>query len=350
MNAKIHRTNTKMFSRAAKGSYKLFVTLIAMVAIIGSQILLISVKTTNAQDKQRIEAAKSQIRSAAMQYERAIGQVRMLSSQSLKTRQEVERAISTLQQIRPALDKGPFPNLVNTALNNSTFKRAVEEEAKRVGHERLYQELKRNPSMVLNFTGARQLQSAMKSELRQQAEYFRTLGNKLKAAKEMFERDQRNSSRDLLVPSINNPYITAFASYKSPVFDTAPTESKFSAVTIIEAGYINATEPVSFAAFLPGAIETALIAAAVVIIGAAAAAAAVLIKAYVDVKVEDFTDPVDGSGVSDYKKCTDEADAKLDSCLDGINSNLPWWEKLARESACWSVYTLRKTDCLLLPQ
>lgn len=101
--------------------------------------------------------------------------------------------------------------------------------------------------------------------------------------------------------------------------------------------------------FLPVAAEAALIAAAVVII-AAAAIAVVAIKGYVDLKAKDFETPADGSGVSAYKKCMDAADAKLESCLKGIGNNLPWWEENALTAGCWSVYTLRKADCLLLPQ
>ncbi len=361
MNTKTQEINRKMFFRAVIGSSKLFVTLISMVALTGSQLLFIGVKTTQAQNKQRIESTKSQFRSAATQYDRAAGQIRAISTRSLTTRQELDKAISTLQQNRAAIDRGPFPKLVNMATNNAAFKQAVEAEAKRVGYEKLYQQLKSNPSMVMNFAGARQLQSSMRNELRQQANHFRTLGNNLKAAQDRFESESKKQRQNSSLQNINNnPYITSFVSYTPPVFDSKTDKLDSLPTTDVWDVYNNTNELELSVVFIPEAITIALIAAAVVIIGAAAAAAAVLIKAYVEVKVEDFTDPDDGDGVSDYKKCTDAADAKLDQCLNGISNipnNLPFWEKAAREAekaakiaGCWSVYTLRKADCLLLPQ
>lgn len=350
MNTKTHEINTKMFFRAASGSYKFFIALVSMVAIIGSQLLFIGVKTTQAQDRQRVETAKTQFRTAATQYDRAAGQIRTISTRSLTTRQELDKAISTLQQNRAALDRGPFPKFVNMAVNNATFKRAVEEEAKRVGHENLYQHLKSNPSMVLRFAGATQLQSSMRNELRQQASYFKTLGNNLKAAEDRFKSEPRSQQMNSpLRNTNNNPYIMSFVSYNPPLFEDRIIRNKTLHPTNALDFYNHTNELELSVVFIPAAIEAALIAAAVVIIAAAAAAAAVAIKAYVDVKVEDFTDPDDGSGVSDYKKCTDAADAKLESCLKGIG-NKPWWEKAAATAGCWSVYALRKADCLLLPQ
>lgn len=341
MDTKTYKTNTNL--------YKSFVAMLAMFALVASQLFFISVKTVQAQEdqqiaaqKQKFAAIKKQIRAAALQYDSAISQVRMLSGSSLDSKQNVERAISILQRHRLTLDKGPFPKMVDMAINNGRFEQSVINKASNVGYEKLSKQIETNPSMVMNFTGAKDVASAIRADLRKQSDYFKALGNKLEAAKQKFESTQSVHRWDSLLPGIdNNPYIMTFASYS--LFDAETNKRKTYPATIVPASYANITEPTSLAAV--GALETALVAAAIVIIAAAAAAAAVVIKAYADAKAEDFTDPKDG-GVSDYKKCTDNADAKLDSCLDGLGNNPPWWEV----SGCWGVYALRKADCLLLPQ
>lgn len=337
----------KISTRSVKNILKSIYVLVAMTALVGSQILIIGIDSVQAQkdrqlaeQKRKTDAKKSEIRNGAMQYERAVGQLRMLSSRTFSSPKEVERALSTLKQNRRALDRGPYKSLVNSAINNSTFRRSVEAAAKREGYENLYRQIMRNPKMVMNFSGASQLKSTLRSQLGAQVGYFRNLSAKLKNAKNKFGSEKSMYLRDYKTPATEREITRTVFSPESNVFFVKSNAWRDFTAADFPVRY---TEREKAAFRIPAAIETALVAAAVVIIGAAAAAAAVLIKAYVDAKVEDFTDPDDGAGVSDYKLCTDKADAELDTCLG--NSNF-WWE----ETGCWAVYAARKADCLLLPQ
>lgn len=359
MNKLLIETRTENKLGAVRSSYKTLVAFVAMYALLGTQLFFAGAVSVAAQDKntvrqqqqitaqkQKANAAMSQIRSLSTSYNRGTAQVRRLSNQSLDSKLEIERALSTLKRNRKSLDNGPYPMLVNMALNDPTFKRAVEAQGKRMGYEQFYNQLRKNPSMITKIAGASQLQTKIKSELRRQSGYYKTLGSKLRTVQTRLERRKGRALNFVH----SNPYVFSLASYTRsvPLEDKTSDEACSATITPIVFG---GTEIVFLTPLpIPAAIEAALIAAAVVIIGAAAAAAAVLIKAYVEVKIEDFTDPDDGAGVSDYKKCTDEADAKLEDCLDGISSSLPWWEIAAKEAGCWSIYSLRKADCLLLPQ
>lgn len=366
MNAKIYKTNN-----SGTDIYKSLVALTAILALIGSQLFFIGARTAQAQgdDKQQklaaqnrnVSSAKSEIRNVAMRYDRAVSQVRMLSSRTLNTKQEVESAVSSLRQSRSTLERGPYPALVNMALNDAGFKRAVEAEARRVGHERLMTQLRRSPGMVMKISGANQLESKMKSDLSQQANLFKTLGNKLKAAQQRLEREAkeaRQNRKGAFVQRLDNSFFnSALASYHPAVLNLEKTQTAKYQTRIVPVRYNTGGTYLTVA---PGTIEAALIAAAIVIIGAAAAAAALLITKWAERKAVEITEEDPETGKTTFRECTDDADARLDQCLAAIPAvpgNLPFWEKVAaeaekaaKESACWAVWNLRMADCLLIPQ
>ncbi len=183
----------------------------------------------------------------------------------------------------------PYAVMVNAAVQERSFQQGVQQAAEREGAQKLADRIRANPRSVMDISGAQAARQRAVAEVSTVAKEFEALGQQLQRA----------------------AVATTSEVLPSPIWQVGAATGRW-------------IEPV----YAPTGVEEAIIIAALV------GAATVIIAAYAQAKAEDFQDREEKKDTrSDFKKCTDNADAKADRCKRNARGN---WFKIAACNAQWS--------------
>lgn len=213
--------------------------------------------------------------------------------------QDLQAVAQRMENLRTA---DPFAVMVDAAARESSFQQGVQQAAEREGAQKLADRLRANPGSVMQIPGAQAARGRAMAEVNAVSKQFEALSTNLQRA--------AVAKSGAVAPQL--PWSTAHH----------------------ELGLLG-VEPVS-------AVEPTTTA---ILVGALVAAAVVIIAAYAEAKAEDFKDREEKKDTrSDFKKCTDRADAKADSCKRAARGD---WFKIGVCNAQWAADT---AICWTFPQ
>ncbi len=228
--------------------------------------------------------------------ESQISQIRALKLRpgNLQDLQAVSQKLETLAIV------SPHAVMVDAAIQERSFQEGVQQAAEREGAQKLADRLNANPNAVTSIPGARAAGDRAANAINAVAREFEALSTSLRQA----------------------------VAVKTGEIPPAPAWR----VGAASGSWI---EPV----YAPTGVEEAIL------IGALVAAATVIIAAYADAKADDFQDREEKKDTrSDFKKCTDNADAKVNRCTRAAQGD---WFKIAACHAEW-LYDIGR--CWTFPQ
>lgn len=204
------------------------------------------------------------------------------------------------QKLEGLTTADPYAVMVNAAVQEPSFQRGVQQAAEREGAQKVADRIQANPRSVMDIPGAQAARQRAVAEVNTGAKEFEALGHQLQRA----------------------AVATTSEVFPSPTWQVGAATGAW-------------IEPV----YAPTGVEEAII------IGALVAALVVIIAAYAEAKAEDFKDREEKKDTrSDFKKCTDKADAKAERCKRNARGD---WFKIAACNAQWSFDT---SVCRTFPQ
>ena len=314
--------------------FKVVLSALVCAALFSSQIFVLGTNIANGQSKKdnKYERRINNIKNASAKYREAMKSLASLSNQPIDSEEAVIKAVNTLDGLRSTLTDGSYASLVNLVFADAAFNKSVEAEVDKVGADKLLKMIKQNPEMVFEFTNAKKIQSNMEKQLAADANTYQTLGNKLKTVEEKFgDKTGVNNYRVPFSKSSSGHFRISKASYdfasqyeanfllnKHPVFQnneltTEPEMTPFD-----------------------GGISAAIV-----------AGVSLLIAAYAAAKGQDFNE--DEEGNSDFKICVDEANSRLQNCLQDANKK-KGFAKFVKKAGCWARHGFDMNVCLVIPQ
>lgn len=271
--------------------------------------------------------------SLAAEYAKALREVGSVGSMSIRSEQDVRKATATINAVRAKLRKGRFSYLAVTLANNSAFKQALTsrlraEEAKpqnaslsrlAIGKSFYRTHIGLNKIGFVNSELGKQGAAALRLQAKTDAGIFQRAGKNLKDSLAKLK-----AANHLEVERARSPL--AFGEFAHAAY--RPRSSMPN----------DMVDAADVAPLQGGLLEAAIIAGAII-----------LISAYFTAKAEDITeednpDP-EGGQRTDFERCMDEADAKLNTCRDKCKKD-DWF----CEGLCSAEWYFSMGICVALPQ
>ena len=244
--------------------------------------------------------AITRVRSQAAQYTQAMNTIVSLGTTPVRTATDVTRTVAQIKKLDAPLATGFSKRLTVIALDNPTFKQAIQQETAKLGPKIFYDRVLSNPKILLNFRGSSEISQAINRQVQ---------GDVAKLKK-------------------TSAYLNQAAALRGRAQNRTATKSE-----LIHSNHASMVVPQGGVG--EALIIAALVGAAVLLIGSYAA---ILSKGHeVPPATEDNPNPI-----SPVAKCIDEAIARRDRCLDRSD----FWGDLA----CAAIYLADRADCLFLPQ
>jgi hypothetical protein len=261
---------------------------------------LVTLATANPGTSLAESAEITRVRSQAAQYTQAMSEIASIGTTSIKTKDAAERVVDSIRKTDAMLVEGLPKRLTVIALDNRTFKLAIEQETAKFGPKVFRERVTANPQVLFSIRGAAEIKSAIARQLQTDAATLKQTAAYLKRVAQ--ENRQTNNHSNYVRPE---PAVE-FDPYMSPQGGVGET-----------------------------LIVAALVGAAVLLIGSYAA---ILAKGHeVPPATEQNPNPV-----SPVAKCLDEAIARREHCLSTSDA---WGDLL-----CIASYLVDRADCILLPQ
>lgn len=303
----MHNSNFRFLIRTTK-----IVTAACLAVSIAAVAHVRLLTTVNASPALAIDysTAINNVRIEAAKYSQAMSVISSLGSTPIRTATEAAKTVSTIRSLDSTLKNGFAKRHTQIALDNPTFKKAIEIETAKLGPKVFYDRVTSNPKLLLNFKGAAEIAQAINAQVQSDAARLKKTSSYLRQAAALRGAAQHHAVSSQLTFS-NTRYVGRDSSEPiepMPVFQGGVAE---------------------------GVIAVALISAAVLLIGSYAA---ILSKGHeVPPPTEDNPTPV-----SPVAKCIDEAIQRRERCL--ARSDV--WGDLV----CAAIYLADRADCLFLPQ
>ncbi len=315
--------------------YKLVLSALVCATLFSSQLFVLGISVANGQSKgknNKYEDRINKIKSLGAKYRTAMKTLDSLSGNPINSEEDVQKAVNTLDKLKPTLTEGSYSSLVSLVFADQEFKKSVEAEVDKVGANNLARMLKENPGMVMKFSNAENIQSNMKEQLANDAKTYKTLAERLKAVEEKFgDKTGVNNYSIPLSNSSSGHYRIAKVSFNYV--------SQYKNVSFLDSNSIQENNNLvseAESAFWDGGISAAVV-----------AGVTLLVAAYAAAKAEDFKEDNDGN--SDFKICVDRANARLQNCLDDANSK-KGFAKFVKKAGCWTRHGVDMNICVVLPQ
>jgi hypothetical protein len=306
-------------------------------------------------------------RQQAQVYNAAMQLIAQAASLPIRNQSDLARAVSTLQKNGPLIEHGRVSAAIKTAADNVSFQSSVKAAlATKCGGVRSVNSLVSCVSSFINQTAKDRTTfnqaggsiglSAIQNRFKNDSDLLRRLGTNMNAAIKNLRPANAKSSE--------------WGKEREPRVDSHHVTRRSAELRSFPLTVNNTTLPQTGIVEIPIAIATAVCVAGGALTGgtgwAACAAGAVIVAvtviavAWAALKSEDFfvgktrqvfrTNPDTGEVVqteetkTDFEVCKEKADGSRESCLTSTGNN--FW----LVSGCWTVWTLRMADCLLLPQ
>lgn len=297
---------SRFFIRATKIATALC---LAMSIAALTNIRLLTSASASATVATDYNTAITSVRIQAAKYTQAMSVISGLGTTPVRTSADAAKTVTTIKNLDSILKAGFPKRLTQIALDNRTFKQAIEIETAKLGPKVFYDRVTSNPRLVLNVKGAPEVSQQITRQVQIDAANLKKTSAYLRQAAVMRGRAHSGGSPD--VPFLNASYI---AEDPGEFIDPSPMPQGGVGEALIIA---------------------AIVSAAVLLIGSYAA---ILSKGH---EVPPATDE-NPNPVSPVARCIDEAIERRDRCLEKSDV----WGDLM----CAAIYLADRADCLFLPQ